>query len=251
MMDDMTFERLMARAASETAYPPTPRLRASVLAGLPAAAPRSGLPRAWRPALLAAAALLAVAFAIVLAVPSSRSAVAELFGVKGSKIVTPPTPVAGTTPTPFPNAVGIEHMAQPVTLEQARELLGFAPPQPPGAGTPDGAYAVNYFNTTIAIVLRYPAYDLWLAQLGDGIVFQKTIDLATRIDTPLVNGYQSNWLSGGTHIVTYIGADGREATGAQRTVTRNTLVWRSDTAFYRLETDLAEPDALSVAMSLP
>ena len=250
-MDEMSFERLLSRAASGTRYPHTPSLRAGVLAAVAPAAARRAPARAWRPFVLAAACIVALAAAAVLAVPSSRSAVAEFFGVKGSKIEVAPTPAPGVTPTPLPTPAGITQSATPIAPADARAALGFAPPRPGGAGDPAGLYAVDYFRQIKVVVLHYDAYDLWIARPDEGGIFQKTLGTETRLDTPLVQGRTANWISGGSHIVTYIDAEGREAAGAQHAVARNTLIWRTNAAFYRLETDLPEAQAVALAESLP
>jgi hypothetical protein len=250
MMDDSAFDRLIARAARDIRYPATPSLRARVHAAVAPPPPR--VPRGFlRPAVLAAACVIAVAVAVVLAVPSSRSAIAEFFGVRGSQVNVAPTPAAGVTPTPFPTPAGLEQYGTAATTDEATRALGFAPPMPSGAGAPGRMFVINYFNSMPVVVLSFARYDLWIAKPDEGGVFVKTLDPDARLGTPLVHGQPANWVSGGSHIVTFTDAQGNEAAGAQRTVTRNTLVWRTDAAFYRLETDLPEDGAIAVAESLP
>jgi hypothetical protein len=234
--------------AAQTSYPPTPQLRARVITRIATTPAR--LP-SLRPFALAAACIFAAALAVVLALPSSRSAVAEFFGVRGSEVHVAPTPQPGLTPTPLPTPLGLQQYGTPATLAEASRALGFAPPKPAGAGAPEGTYVINYFGSMPVAVLSYRPYDLWIAPPDEGGIFVKTLDPAARLDTPAVHGVPANWVSGGSHIVTFKDAQGREAAGAQRTVGRNTLVWRTDAAFYRLETDLSEREAVAVAESLP
>ncbi|MGH7623445.1 MAG: hypothetical protein ACREMU_13965, partial [Gemmatimonadaceae bacterium] len=170
--------------------------------------------------LIAAAALaIAVLCGAVLAVPGSRAAVAEFFGVHGSKIVVLPTAAPGVTPTPFPTPAGIEQTAQAITPEQARAALGFDPPHPAGAGNPRALYLIRYFDVTAAVVLQYAEYDLWVLKADSGGIFQKEGEAGITIDTPEVDGMAANWLGDGTHIVMYRDRAGRAAFGSQRTVT--------------------------------
>ena len=244
-MDDMMLEQLLKRAAATTAYPATPALRSSVLAAI--AAPAGRVPR--RPTFaLAALAIAALALAVTLAVPSSRSAVATFFGVEGSKIERLPTPAPGVTPTPFPSPDDLASIATPASFEEARRLVGFAPASPRSAGAPRAVYVKTYDAESVAI-LHYDAYDLWEMR-PRFVTFGKGLpeDVIER-DT-LVGGKLAYWIEGGPHVAHLYGDNG-EIPGSERTVARDTLIWRTDFAFYRMETTLSQADAIRVAETLP
>ena len=262
-MDEMMLDRLLARAASETPYPVTPDLRARVATAISndSQSERRQSPRIVAPrfALSLAGLALAAIAVLVLALPSSRSAVADFFGIEGSKIERLPTTVPGTTPTPFPTPAGIESFATPSSIEAISQDFGFIPAVPSSDGA-FAVYSVEYFDT-LAVVLSYERFDLWEVRLQPGgtfnkgqpidPVFNKAVGGGTRITDLTVHDRPAVWISGGAHIVRFTDANGREAAASARTIDRNTLIWRSDAAFYRLETDLPLDDARRIAESLP
>jgi hypothetical protein len=65
----------------------------------------------------------------------------------------------------------------------------------------------------------------------------------------MVGPFDARWLTG-EHLVYYT-LNGQFVEGSQRTVIRNTLVWRTPTAFYRLETSMRLDEALQIARTLP
>jgi len=251
-MDDVAFEAMMGREASAMTYPPTPQLRARVVAAI--AAERPAPP--WRlmpaPAVAApfAALIVAAALTMVFAVPGSREAVADFFGIEGSKVEPLPTPRPGETPTPLPTPVGIEAIATPASRTVAAATLGFAPAVPAGEGAPIETYLMEYIERDV-VVLHYERFDLWEARLEETEFFAKGLPEGATVRDVVVDGRPARWISGGNHLVRFVGPDGREVVGSQRTVERNTLIWRTEYALYRLETDLPEAEAIRLAESLP
>jgi hypothetical protein len=264
-MDELIFEEAVRRIAARAAYPPTPQLRARVLDAI--AAGRASAPSRTRQlapspilrfAIVASIAAAVVAIAVALSVPSSRSAIAEFFGIEGSRIELLPTPAPGVTPTPFPTPGGIESYATPSSLDGVQRDLGFSVALPAVEGGPPAVYVAVYFG--FAVVLRYDAFDLWEVRLAGGTigkgvpaddVFAKAVGGGTKIEDLTIKARPATWISGGAHIVRFIDADGREVAASVRTVGRNTLIWRTDDFFYRLETDLSEAEAIRIANSLP
>jgi hypothetical protein len=251
-MDEVTLERLLARGARATVYPAAPALHQRVVAALLADGSRATAPRrtpraAWAYALAVAA---IVAIAATLAVPSSRSAVADFFGIEGSDVAILPTPAAGVTPTPFPTPLQLDHIATPTTLEVAGVALGYELAVPSIEEEPLETYLLDYFDLRVAI-LHYQRFDLWQTRLGDIGIFQKGVNQGSVIDEFTIKGQPARWISGGNHIVRFIGRDGQEVIGSQRTVDRNTLIWRTPYTFYGLETDLPQAEAFRIAETLP
>ncbi len=251
-MDDLTFEAQVLRPlAARTAYPLTPQLRARVLAAVVARAAPAPERRPWVPRAalaLVAGAMLVLGLAVALAVPGSRSAIADFFGIEGSRIEILPTPQPGVTPTPFPTPAGIESYATPASLEVAATAAGFTPALPAGAGRPRGVYLVDYGEPPV-VVLDYDRFDLWESRTVG--FFGKGVPPELIIRDFTIKGQPATWISGGNHIVRFVDESGKEVVASVRTVDRNTLVWQTPFAFYRLETDLPEADAIRIAESLP
>jgi hypothetical protein len=180
-------------------------------------------------------------------VPSSRSAVADFFGIRGEKIERLPSPPPGTTATPFPTPTGIDNFGRPSTLGDAQRILGFAPELARG-DEPEAVYLVQFGAATVA-VLRYDGFDVW--QSRDTGLFEKGLPASALLREFTIDGNPAAWISGGHHIVSYTDAEGTPVAGSQRTVDRNTLVWSTATTNYRIETDLPLDDAIVIAESLP
>jgi len=251
-MDDVTFERdVLARLAAAMAYPPTPTLRGRVLAAIAtpgAPAIRQARPAARRWVLAAVVAALATGIALAVAVPSSRSAIADYFGISGSKIEILPTAAPGVTSTPFPTPAGIERYATPAALDAAQAAAGFPPALPAGEGEPQATYLVDY-GPPPAVVLHYERFDLWESRAYGFYVKGVPAELIIRDFT--INGRPATLIRGGAHIVRYVDASGNEVAASVRTVERTTLIWNGAQNFYRLETDLPEAAAIDLATSLP
>jgi hypothetical protein len=253
MMDERTYDiALIDRAAASMTYPATPQLRGRVLAAIASAA-EPAAPRR-RPALSLASAAAAVALfgaMLALAVPSSRSAIAEFFGIEGSDVEVLPSPPPGTTATPFPTPADLPPTARAIALDDLDDAVGFDVALPDDAGDPHRSYMVTYMAERMAI-LQYPGFDLWEAQLASGLVAGKGVAPGTRVEEfELREGVPARWISGAPHLIAFRTADGTEIEESIRTVRRSTLIWRTDHAFYRIETDLPLDDAREIANTLP
>ncbi len=247
-------EAMLSRLAEGLTYPATPGIAAAVRARL-ADGPRAvaGRRRAWVPVVAGAVGALLLASALALVVSRDvREAVADFLGlaVPGEEIHLLPTPAPGVTPTPFPTPRSLQSYATPTTLDSAARRLGYAALLPPGEGTPEGVYIVDYQGAPV-LVLQYERFDLWET---DGVIFQKFVfSKGTQVLEELtVKGQPAYWIAPGSHIVRVIGPDGKEVAGSEQTVTRNTLVWQGPSRMnYRLETELSKDEALRLAESLP
>ncbi len=247
-------EAVLTRLADGFSYPITPDVAGSVRARLAERAlPVAPRRLAWAPALAAAVGVALLVAAVVLTASSGvREAVAGFLGlaVEGEEIHLLPTPVPGVTPTPFPTPRPLESYATPVALRAVAAKLGFEPAIPTAYGSPKGSYIVDYQGTTV-LVLEYDRFDLWETRVGafEKGIFTKETQVLEQLT---VNGKPAYWISPGSHIVRFIGADGKEVVGSERTVTRNTLVWRAASGTnYRLETDLSRDEAVRLAEGLP
>ena len=248
-MDELMLARLLERAAATTTYPATPMLRGRVMAALSATGAAPG--RATRPAfVLGALAIVALAVvAAALAVPSSRSAIAELFGIEGSRIERLPTPAPGVTPTPLPTPGDLTSIATRVSLDEAERRAGFRPALPRDAGEPDGVYVKTYREGETVAIVSYAAFDVWEMR-PRAVFFGKGLpDGVIAVDTT-VGGRPARWIEGGPHIARLFD-ESDTIPGSERTVARDTLIWRTDFALYRMETTLQLADAIRVAETLP
>lgn len=244
-MSDLNLEELLVDAAGAAVYPTTPDLRLRVMRTI------GGDRRTKRPAtrfaLGAAAAVAVVAVSAVAVVPSSRDAVADFFGVEGTDVDVRPT--ASTTPFPTPH--DIDSSAEPSSLAALEDTLGKRPGLPAGL-TPASVYLVRYGDSPAAI-LRFDGFDVWEADVSgdfEGILGKTVNSQATLTDT-VVNGVPARWISGGPHLVAFYDASGTFVADTERTVERNTLIWRTDAALYRIETRLDIDDAIAIAETLP
>ncbi len=276
----MTFEeQLLTRTSAAFAYPETPQMAAAVLARIAASEPRGA--RGARGGLLtrtlAGAAVVLVVGAVVLVTwRDAREAVADFLGlaVEGEQIHILPTPAPGVTPTALPPERALDSYATPTTLLAARERVGFDPSLPATGEPPLGIYTIDYLGTPV-LVLDYGRFVLW--EFRDLAASKRVIDKSIPGATPTpyppgpglfekglfdkgvnllsestVQGRPAYWISGGPHFVRFLGRDGTPIAGSERTVTRNTLVWRGEGGTnYRLEIDGMLGQALEIANSLP
>jgi hypothetical protein len=259
-MTDRDVELLLERTAASLAYPATPQLRGRVLAAV-AQVPQAPSPAITqrRPAFAfatVAAGIAVVAATIALAIPTSRTAIAEFFGIEGSKVERLPTPPPGATATPFPPASDLPATARPATLAEIESAIGF-PPAIVGDDEPESSYLVQYGDAAVAI-LRYPSFDLWQTQLPTHFNAEKGVSESTVVDefllddaTAVDDGTPARWITGGSHLLTFTDATGEDIDESFRVVDRSTLIWRTDRAFYRLETTLSKEDAIQIANDLP
>ena len=243
------------QAAREVVWPATPDLRGSVLSRLdhPRARGRV-LPRRALGAALAVVVLLVIA---VLANPSTRTAVAEFFGlVEGYRIEIVPTitapagpSAAPSTPTPSGRAAVPLGFASQTTLEAAASTVGFAPALP--AGEPEPVVYLARFGEQTFVILQYPSFDLWQSREGVPVMMVKTLPDGRVVQNPQVHGRTGFWVAGIERSMRFVDADGRDIPGSARTVGRNALIWNGVSRLYRLETDLPLAEALRLADSLP
>lgn len=249
---EVRWERELDTLTAAVEYPATPAIGPRVMAAVVAqpTAPRPAL--RWTPRFAVAAALTLLVVLATLAVPSTRTAVGEFFGlVEGERIEVLPTLPPEVAPTVLPTPPPLESLGTPFTLEELTAAAGFEPVRPNDA-EPNALYLVDFDGVPIA-VLQYDDYDLWQTRETGFGYFSKGVPPTSFIDTPQVGSNFGYWISGGSYVVRFINADGDEVIGSERTIDRNTLIWRGDRSnvFYRLETSLPLEAALAIAEALP
>jgi hypothetical protein len=244
-MTDRGLQHLLEATAATTVYPSAPDLQGPVLARIVWTRPA---PRALRPSLspVALAIVLLLILGAALLVPPSREAIARFFGVQGSKIERLPAAVSGT---PFPRPASLDTLATPVALSDVPQGAGFTPALPAGSDELLQPYVVRYRDQPV-VILHYDRFDLWQTQqLPMLATFGKQVPQGGEVRDVKVGTYDARWVTG-EHLVYYMFSS-QSIQGSQRTVTRNTLIWRTPAAFYRLETDLGLNEALQIARTLP
>lgn len=246
----------LLRSSSEAfSYPRTPDIAARVRARLdsePSSASiieRLLVARA-RPALrIALAALLvaAVAVAAALALPQSREALADLFGLSSVKIEV--SPVQG----PPPPVLSPDSFASPATLSMAQEAVEFEirlPVVDDVSVLPDEVYLQDIGLASAPIViLVYENEDFDLYQSTRGF-FGKGLPDADLARESSVHGQPAIWIDSGGHIARSLDADGNLLIETERTVERGTLLWEEGGISYRLETGLPEEESILLGESL-
>jgi hypothetical protein len=246
-MTDSQLERLLLAAAASARYPETPDFGGHVLARIAETRPA---PTLLRPSfVLAALLLLLIVAAAAIATSTDEDAIARFFGIEGSRIE--PLSEAGATAVAVQaTPAGIDALARPVALDDYTKF-GISITLPRATDELRQAYIVAYGDQNVA-VLHYDRFDLWQAQLAQDAYFDKGLVSSDFELRDVVVGRQpGRWLAKGPHTVRFVDGRGTEVPGSARVVERNTLIWRTPAAFYRIETDLALAEALRIAETLP
>ena len=253
MTDEMYSElrevdALLRSAARAFSYPSTPALSGVVLPRLSSEEARTGwLDRvrwqyAVRPA-MAMLAALAVVLGTLLAVPQSREALADFFGLSRVRVETVP-------PGPTPPALSPESFARPATAADAEAAVDFdlSYPAPDGARLePAAVYLQGEAQDAPVVIFVYEAFDLYQTRLG---FFGKGGPDPSLIHEIEFGGRPALWIDEGGHIASFLDEQGRVVIESRRTVDRATLLWEENGMTYRLETSLTQTEAVRVAESL-
>ncbi|HEU4355672.1 MAG TPA: hypothetical protein VFT27_08800 [Actinomycetota bacterium] len=243
-------ERALTEVGARVEYPPTPSMTVAVTARLSAA--RDGGVRPPLPGLaLWTRRRLLVAVAIgVLALLAIAAATRLVIGALEIRAV-PTLPTSPTT-APLPEAIG-----QPVTLEDAREEVGFAVRLPAGAEPPDTVrtFPTPFGDRSVLLAWDDPGlpplegvpWTLVLLELpGDEEYAFKLVAGEGPVDEVEVGGRRAYWLDE-PHVLVL-----ETATDIQTyEVSGNVLAWDAgDGLVLRMETALPLPDAIALAETI-
>ena len=245
-------EALLHRAADNFPYPPTPQLAARVRAQLDerrSMADRLPLVGGWRRPLGAVAALMVaamVALGAAVAIPQSRSALADFFRLSHVRIEREP---AGS---PTPPALAPGNFARPGSVAEARRISDFPVRLPASDGKPvqpDAVYiqGESYGAPVAIFVYKKAGYDLYETRQG---YIDKIIHGSAPVHQISFAGHDAYWVEQGGHIAQFLDSSGRVVIETRRTVDRATLVWEENGVTYRLESSLPQADTVAVAESL-
>ncbi len=250
---------LLHASAKAFAYPRTPNIAAGVFIRLDDEGQSHAIAGSFidslrqtfaRPALRVAAAVLlvaAVAVGSALAVPQSREALADFFGLSHVKIEI--GPVLG----PPPPVLSPASFAEPATLGSAQDRVDFAIRLPAIDGTrmtPDAVYVEGRSPGAEVVITVYEAEDFDLYQSANGFFGKGGIPTSDVIQDASVSGQEAIWISFGGHIASSLDGQGRVFIETERTVERATLLWEETGVTYRLETSLSLEEAIRIAESL-
>jgi hypothetical protein len=229
-------------------FPPTPDLSARVRARI--AAEREPTPRfaafPARRTLVIALAVLAVSVGALMAVPGTRAAILEFFGLRGVTIER-----VDRLPA-VPKNTDLDLGTQ-VNLERARELAGFDVVVPEALGDPDEVY-FSAFPSGGMVSFVYGSSDEPRALLTqfratvDEVVFKK-VAADTHIETVSVDGQPGFYLSGSPHFFAYLDDEFQVREETVR-LAGNVLLWERGPLTLRLESELTRPEALAIARSV-
>lgn len=231
-------EQRLEAAAGEYPFPPTPRLRESVVHELPA---RRGLP--WRKVGVAVAlAVLAVALTAVFS-PAARSAFRDWFDF------IPGVSVERVEKLPQSARIRAFDLGRRVSLDEARREARFGLRLPQGIGNPSEVFVDRDGAGGVAVTAVYGRGLVLTEWRSDHIFFYKLLAPGTSTEVADVHGADALWLTGGDHAVFYRGADDVEYERDGRLV-GNVLLWQQGRTGYRLEARIPLSRALALARSL-
>ena len=252
--DIVELDALLRSAARAFVYPPTPAMAVAVTARLrePGPSVLGGLVeavRGWWRRPLPRAAIAAVMTALVvlgaaLAIPQSRTALADFFGLSHVRVD------EGPSVGPLPPVLSPESFAAPVFLADAQDAIDFLLRFPTKDGArldPAAVYLQGGDTSAPAVIFVYEAFDLYQTRAG---FFGKGGPDLSLIHEIEFGGQPALWIDEGGHIASFMDEEGRLVVESRRTVARATLLWERDGVTYRLETVLSQEEAIRAAESL-
>ncbi len=245
-------------------YPPTPDLATAVRRGLQASttAPREPW---WTPLFQGrqlatiAAAILLLAFLVVVAIPGARTAVADWLSLPRVTFFTESTPAVEST------QIGNWYrIRRPVTLDEAREQVPYTVlvPEQPGLGAPDevwlnpiavdGAVWFVYHATGEIPEVSTTGARLLIGQFRGELnpgMYGKGIPSGTQVEEITVHGQPGYWITGSPHTFSYFDPDEEMPQDTSR-LAGNTLLWQQDGLTLRLESAQDRASAIAIAESM-
>jgi hypothetical protein len=236
-------EHALRRLGEQVEFPPTPDLASRVRRRL-GEAPR----RRWfsRRALVVALAVLAVAVATALAVPSARSAILDWLGIKGVDIVRVDELPAVAPPADL-------GLGERVTLAKARARVPYqvVVPYAKGLGDPDAVYVARHGDSyQVSFLWGTPDRVRLLVSEFEGFaMIEKMVQPDTNTERVVVDGEPGVWLEGAPHVFLYQDQNGNPVEETMRLV-QHALVWQRGPLTLRLEGDVSRQKALEIARSV-
>jgi len=228
-------------------FPPTPDLAARVRERIAAegAARRRVTIFPARRALVIALAVLAVSVGALMAVPGTRAAILEFFGLRGVAIER-----VETLPT-VPKQTEL-NLGSPMSVEEVKALVDFELVVPESLGEPDEVYYLDFPPGGMVSFVYGSAenpralFTQFRATVTD-VIFKKAAT-ETMIEPIRIAGRQGYFLSGAPHVFSYLDAN-REYREDTVLLVGNVLLWERGELTLRLEGDITKIEALRIARS--
>jgi hypothetical protein len=213
---------------------------------------------------LGSAVALLLGVTALLAIPSSRDAVAERLGLKGVKVTsvetaTPSAVAQNPTATPAPLGEGLG-LGTRMALGDALSMVNFPvlAPDTGRFGLPDAVYSDRTPPGGRVSLVYLPRTGLpQTPETGVGMVLtqfrgtfqpyiEKQIHGSTTVEQVTVKGGRGLWIAGQPHILLYRDSSGQVQQATSR-LAANTLLWEQDGLTLRLESSLSRDEALRIA----
>lgn len=255
-------EAALHRLGERVDVPPRPAYATLVKARLAAAdAPSSARAQSRKPRharAIAVAVALVVAVAVILGIPQSRKAVADLFGISGVSV----HPLSDAPPNPRATLDQRLDLGEPVTLADAQGRVGFTVALPAAPiGAPDAIYmrrepglqAVNLVYRPAPGLPRTPGthVGLLLSEYAGSAspYFDKYVDMGVPVSQVTLAGRWPGLYFPGPQEVLVRDAGARVHSEHAR-LSGPSLIWVQGSVTYRLEGDISRARALAIAASL-
>ena len=260
-------QQLRSLGGRDDLFPGTPEIAGDVGALIQAQEPplvARERPRFdWR--LVAIIALVVAVLVAALAVPGSRTAIADFFGIEGIRVEVGQDDDAALPESPT-SIGGSLLLGERTTLNDVSGTVpfGVVAPSDAAAGEPDEIY-LNQRSGVTVVGLLYEAGDE-LPEIGEtgvgmllleidstnaGVIFvKKTVVGGGDLDMTEVNGSSAYWIEHGVLAVEPVQGLMLDELGSESRRSGNVLIWSDGEITYRLETDLPMEDAVRIAASL-
>ena len=249
-------ERSLRLLGEALAFPEAPDVSEAVQRRLVDIRPQRRRPS--RRTLVLAFAVLAVVVGAVMAVPPARTAVLELFGLRGATVQR----VESLPPEPDPAPPGLL-LGEPLPVGEGRPWVKSPNVLVPTAlGQPDGAYAAREpYGLRLTLVYgprdglprsQYTGVGILVTEFDGAIdtrYLDKMVDAGSSVEQLTVGGNRALWLEGGPHFVVFRTADGRIGEDVGR-LAGNTLLVENGELLVRIEGEIDRERAIEIAESL-
>ncbi len=243
-------ESALLQLGQGLAFPATPDVSARVLGRLDEPPPRRR-----RRALVVALAVLAVAIGAAMAVPQARTAILELFRLRGATVER-----VETLPRVPPATENALDLGRP--LPEARPDVKI--PEvlvPDELGPPDAAYADSEsYGMRLTLVYEpgdgvpespYTGVGILISEfVGENATdfVEKMVAGGTDVEVLQVGPYPALWLEGGPHVVLFEGEGG--VFEDEGRLAGNTLLVQRNDVLVRIEGEISRERAIEIAESL-
>lgn len=249
-------ERSLRLLGEALAFPEAPDVSEAVQRRLVDIRPQRQRPS--RRTLVLAFAALAVAVGAVMAVPPARTAVLELFGLRGATVQR----VESLPPAPDPAPSGL-FLGDPLPVGESRPWVKSPNVLVPSAlGRPDAAYAAREpYGLRLTLVYgpgdgvprsQYTGVGILVTEFDGAIdtrYLDKMVGAGSSVEQVTVGGNRALWLEGGPHFVVFRTTDGRIGEDVGR-LAGNTLLVENGELLVRIEGEIDRERAIEIAESL-